>query len=90
MVISFKNQEKAYENWCEQNIKGFVFNNAGGKTGNVLHLVGCRHLTVPTRKGTYTTRYIKYCSDNLEAITFNADEISKPYSWRHCKACFKN
>lgn len=49
------------------------------KTGNVLHKVGCWHLNVPSRKGTYTIRYDKYCSDDVTAISAKADEKSRPY-----------
>lgn len=88
MVFYFFNQEIAYEDWCSENRNGFVFNRAGGKTGNVLHKVGCRHLTVPSRIGTYTTRYPKYCSNEISELTIKADEISQPNNWRRCKACF--
>ena len=86
-VISyFHNQEKAYEEWCKENKDGFVFNRAGGKTGNVLHHVGCWHLTVPSRLGTYT-RYPKYCSTDLIELRQKADEVSLPNSWRKCSVC---
>ncbi len=66
-----------------------MFNRAGGPTGNVLHKVGCRHLNVPSRKGTYTTRYPKYCSENINDLKAKVDGLSKPDSWRECSVCFK-
>lgn len=87
MYEYFSNREKDYEKWCKENVEGYVFNHAGGSTGNVLHKVGCQHLTVPSRIGTYTTRYSKYCSDDITTLSEKADEISKPYSWRRCKDC---
>jgi hypothetical protein len=87
MVIKFENKERDYEEWCSNNKKGYVFNKAGGKTGNVLHTVDCWHLNVPSRKGTYTTRYPKYCSENLNDLLAVVDELSKPNSWRECSAC---
>lgn len=83
----YSNREKEYEVWCSEHANGFVFNHAGGSTGNVLHRVGCKHLTVSSRTGTYTTRYPKYCSDEIKFLSSKADEISKPYSWRRCKDC---
>jgi hypothetical protein len=83
----FKNQEREYEEWCNNNKNGYVFNKAGGKTGNVLHTVDCRYLNVPSLKGTYTTRYPKYCSENLNDLLTVLDELSKPNSWRECTAC---
>lgn len=87
LVEYFSNREQEYEDWCKEHVDGYIFNHAGGKTGNVLHKVGCWHLKVPARIGTYTTRYPKYCSDDLTAISDKADVISKPYDWRRCKAC---
>ncbi|MBY0144325.1 hypothetical protein [Neobacillus niacini] len=87
MVVKFENKEREYEEWCSNYKNGYVFNRAGGKTGNVLHTVDCWHLNVPTRKGTYTTRYPKYCSENLTDLLAVADELSKPNSWRECTAC---
>lgn len=53
----FSHEEKKYREWCKENEKGYVFNRAGGKTGNVLHIVGgCHHLIAPRYIGTYTTR----------------------------------
>jgi hypothetical protein len=38
-------------------VKKVKFNRAGGKMGNVLHIVGgCHHLIAPRYIGTYTTR----------------------------------
>ncbi|PFO05797.1 hypothetical protein COJ85_08945 [Bacillus sp. AFS076308] len=88
MITRFYDLEKFYENWCKENVNGYVFNYAGGKTGNVLHIVGCRHLTVPSRIGTYTTRYPKFCSTDIKLLSDKADEVSNPYGWRRCKACF--
>lgn len=90
MIYTFSNQEKEYEEWCNQNKHGYVFNNAGGKTGNVLHNVSCTHLSVPSRNGTYTTRYKKYCSTDINEISETGDRVSLPYGWRRCKACFKD
>ncbi len=90
MITLFHDKEKAYEDWCKKNLNGYVFNNAGGRTGNVLHSVGCRHLTVPSRIGTYTTRYPKFCSSDQDLLSEKADEISQPYGWRRCKDCFNN
>jgi hypothetical protein len=90
MVLKFSNKEIEYEEWCKVNRKGFVFNRAGGKTGNVLHMVECWHLNVPSRKGTYTTRYPKYCSDNLSDLLEVVDSLSEPNSWRECSACLNN
>jgi hypothetical protein len=90
LVSLFYNQEKDYEDWCQENIDGYIFNNAGGKTGNVLHKVGCSHLTVTLRIGTYTTRYPKYCSTDITVLSMEADKVSKPYRWRRCKGCFKD
>lgn len=87
LVQYFFNQENEYENWCSEHVGGYVFNHAGGNTGNVLHKVGCRHLTVPSRIGTYTTRYPKYCSDDLNELIAKADVVSNPYNWRRCKDC---
>ncbi|MBT2663608.1 hypothetical protein [Bacillus sp. ISL-45] len=87
MIDEFKHKEREYEEWCNNNKKGYVFNRAGGPTGNVLHTVGCRHLNVPSRKGTYTN-YPKYCSINLNDLLAEVDEISKPNGWRKCTACF--
>ncbi len=75
MVSAFFEQENAYEDWCKENINGYVFNNAGGRTGNVLHYVGCRHLTVPSRIGSYTTRYPKYCSNDITELFEIADKV---------------
>jgi hypothetical protein len=80
MVIEFSNKEIEYEEWCKNNKKGYVFNKAGGKTGNVLHTVDCWHLNVLSRKGTYTTRYPKYCSENLSDLLEVVDRISEPNS----------
>jgi hypothetical protein len=88
VVIEFKHKECEYEEWCNTHNNGYVFNKAGGKTGNVLHTVECWHLNVPSRKGTYTTRYPKYCSENLNDLLAVVDELSKPNSWRECTACF--
>lgn len=88
MYKEFKGKEREYEEWCDKNKNRYVFNRAGGKTGNVLHTVGCWHLNVPSRKGTYTTRYPKYCSDNINDLLAVIDELSKPNSWRECSACF--
>jgi hypothetical protein len=90
MVIQFKDKEVEYKEWCDTHKDGYVFNMAGGPTGNVLHVVSCWHLKVPSRKGTYTTRYPKYCSNNLNDLMEVVEEISKPNSWRECTACFKN
>ncbi|WP_066255597.1 hypothetical protein [Neobacillus drentensis] len=87
-VKEFKDKELEYEEWCEKHQNGYVFNRAGGKTGNVLHTVGCWHLNVPSRKGTYTTRYPKYCSENLADLLSVVDGLSKPNSWRECSICF--
>jgi hypothetical protein len=87
MVEYYFNREKDYEDWCSEHIEGYVFNHAGGSTGNVLHKVGCQHLTIPSRIGTYTTLYPKYCSDDVMVLSSKADEISKPYYWRRCKDC---
>ncbi|WP_223592378.1 hypothetical protein [Neobacillus bataviensis] len=88
MVRRFKNEEEAYEKWCKEHENGYIFNNAGGKTGNVLHLVGCRHLTSARFIGKYTKCYPKYCSDNLNELIEKADKVSQQYGWRQCKACF--
>lgn len=89
MAEYFYDREKEYEVWCEKNVKGYVFNRAGGKTGNVLHIVGgCHHLASPRYIGTYTTRYPKYCSVDLTDITNTSTTESKPNGWRHCKKCF--
>jgi hypothetical protein len=90
MILFFKDREKDYEAWCKGHEEGLVFNLAGGKTGNVLHYVGCRHLTAPRYIGTYTTRYPKYCSVNIKDLSDKADEVSKPYDWRRCRDCFRN
>lgn len=90
MYIEFKDKERKYEEWCSNNKNGYVFNKAGGKTGNVLHAVGCWHLNVPSRIGTYTTRYPKYCSDNINDLLAVVDELSKPNGWRECSVCFNN
>lgn len=87
MVLRFHNQENDYEKWCQENQYGYVFNNAGGRTGNVLHLVSCRHLNTPSRIGTYTTRYPKYCSTEITLLSSIADDNSKPFGWRRCKDC---
>ncbi|MFP3391800.1 hypothetical protein [Brevibacillus sp. SIMBA_040] len=89
MVIFFHHREQDYEDWCNEHKEGYVFNHAGGMTGNVLHVVGCKHLTASRYIGTYTTRYPKYCSDNIKELSDKADEVSKPYGWRQCKDCFK-
>lgn len=86
-ISYFFDREKEYEEWCRENKNGYVFNIAGGKTGNVIHRVQCRHLNVSSRIGTYTTRYPKYCSNNISNLYVKAEEISKPYSWRKCKDC---
>lgn len=90
MVIEFSNNEVEFEEWCSNNKYGYVFNRAGGKTGNLLHTVGCWHLNVASRKGTYTTRYPKYCSENISDLLMVVDRLSKPNSWRECSACIKN
>jgi hypothetical protein len=87
-VKEFKDKELEYEEWCKKHKNGYVFNRAGGKTGNVLHTVGCWHLNVPSRKGTYTTRYPKYSSDNLNDLLSVVDGLSKPNNWRECSICF--
>lgn len=87
MVVKFENREREYEEWCSNNKNGYVFNRAGGTTGNVLHTVECWHLNVPTRKGTYTTRYPKYCSENLNDLLAVVDKLSEPNSWRQCTTC---
>jgi hypothetical protein len=68
MVEYYPNREKEYEDWCTEHVGGYVFNHAGGSTGNVLHKVGCQHLTVPSRIGTYTTRYPKYCAGDITVL----------------------
>jgi hypothetical protein len=89
MAEYFYHREKDYEDWCKKNDNGYVFNRAGGKTGNVLHIVGgCRHLASPRYIGTYTTRYPKYCSENLTDIMNTVDVESEPHGWRYCSNCF--
>lgn len=88
MYKEFKDNERGYEEWCSINKNGYVFNRAGGPTGNVLHTVGCWHLNVPSRKGTYTTRYPKFCSDDLSDLLPKLDKLSEPNGWRECSACF--
>ena len=90
MVIYFSNKEEDYLEWCKTNLNGYVFNHAGGATGNVVHRVDCRHLNVPSRAGSYTTRYPKYCSTDKMMIIEKADILSKPYGWRECKDCLKS
>jgi hypothetical protein len=90
LVLEFKDKEHEYEEWCNTYKQGYVFNRAGGTTGNVLHMVGCWHLNVPSRKGTYTTRYPKYCSENIIDILAEIDKLSEPNSWRECSVCLKN
>lgn len=88
MIESFKDQEKEYEDWCNANIDGFVFNYAKGKTGNVLHNVGCYYLNTPSRKGRYTF-HKKICSNDLKRLTEIAYEVSESDGWRSCRSCFK-
>lgn len=54
------------KNRCISNRNGYVFSKAGGRTGDVLHKVDCRHLNIPFRRGIYTTCYHKYCSGSLK------------------------
>lgn len=88
MVISFLQQEEDYEKWCTENKDSYVFNHAGGATGNVLHRVSCWHLNVSSRKGTYTKTYRKYCSNDLEVLIEKAEQVSSSFPWRKCKSCF--
>lgn len=46
------------------------------KQVNILHKVEGWHLNVPSRKGTYTTRYPKYCSDNYNDLLSELDKLS--------------
>jgi hypothetical protein len=89
-VEYFFNREEEYEDWCKRHPNGYIFNHAGGSTGNVFHVVGgCRHLNNPSKVGTYTTRYPKYCFEDLKELSETADQVSKPYEWRKCTDCFK-
>lgn len=89
MIEYFSNRETEYEEWCVQHPHGFIFNHAGGQTGNVMHRVrGCYFISADRFKGIWTTRYPKYCSEYKTILALEADRVSKPFPWRECKYCF--
>lgn len=95
MISRFCNNDKEYENWCDRNKNGYVFNYFGGTANrsdmNKVHKVTCPSLWRKTDEGRRTTKYEKVCSNHLdELIEFVNQERGK--SWSYCKGsrCLTN
>lgn len=93
MVIHFSNNDKDYTDWCKKHSDGFVFNCFGGKENrsdmNIVHRANCHFLWRKSDEGKRTTRYDKYCSENLDEL-IGFVEKERGASWKYCKAklCF--
>jgi hypothetical protein len=95
MIYRFKNQDKEYKKWSNENQDGFVFNNFGGTAiradMNKIHKVDCPYLWKKTDEGKRTTTYEKVCSENLDELIVFANR-DRGSSWSFCKGnlCFGN
>ncbi len=87
MIDFFKNNDKAYIDWCTQHKRGFVFNHFGGRdpTYNVIHQVQCRFLWRDKDEGKRTV-VEKWCSADLDDL-FVKVEALRGGSYKCCSVC---
>jgi len=92
MIVSFKNDDPVYENWCKSYPNGFVLNRTSltnKKTdNNKIHLSNCSHLTRSNGQGQQTKTIPKVCSINLSELIEEAHLLCGE-SWNMCQTCKK-
>lgn len=86
-MIIFKNNEDAYQEWCEQHKDGYVFNHFGGNKSeyNVVHHVQCRTLWID-KYADRRTVIEKWCDTELEELV-RAVEGKRRNSFKYCSVC---
>ncbi|MBO8172266.1 MAG: hypothetical protein H0Z33_10280 [Bacillaceae bacterium] len=92
MIVSFKNDDRAYEKWLRKHPDGYVFNHFGGpdsrSSENKVHAAGCRHLLRKQDEGKRTATYAKVCSSDLDELLAYVKEVRRD-SWSYCKNCLE-
>lgn len=92
MIISFKNDDRLYENWCRLNSEGFVLNRASLTTkkpeNNKIHMASCTHLNRSIGQGLQTFNIPKVCSRHLTSLIEEA-HILCGEEWNMCQMCKK-
>jgi hypothetical protein len=87
MIISIKNDDRVYENWCKTNPEGFVLNRAS-LTNNKIHLASCSHLNRSNGQGLQTFNIPKVCSWQLSELIEEARLLCGE-EWNMCLMCKK-
>lgn len=87
MIEHFKNNEKGYEHWLNNNPMGFVFNYFGSESNNKLHHAQCGHLYRKKDSGSRTV-LDKFCSESYNELEAKIISLCEN-KWSKCGTCFK-
>jgi hypothetical protein len=92
MIVSIKNDDRVYENWCKANPEGFVLNRASVTNhkpeNNKIHMASCSHLNRSNGQGLQTFNIAKICSRHLPELIEEA-HLRCGEEWDMCQMCKK-
>lgn len=89
MISQFRNDEKGYLRWVQDNPNGFVVNADEPATSPdypMVHRASCGLVSSPTRTNYTTRRYFKTCSHNVRELEQWA-KTKRGRSLNPCRRC---